>query len=157
MLHLPLKGSKDVDLAQALFRFVENTYSKAQATEHRQAFAELHQLRERVQKLTLTEKGADDAVRVLASYYRQITTMRSRFGSAVDEPDSQIEFKWRDAFRPQEKCGQHSVQFERASVLFNLAAALSFMGSQQKRTDADGLRTACQARRSVGPVRARPA
>ena len=40
MLHLPLKGSKDVDLAQALFRFVENTYSKAQATKHRQAFAD---------------------------------------------------------------------------------------------------------------------
>ena len=149
MLHLPLKGTKEMELQVALFRFVEMGYSKEQAHEHREAFASLHQLRERVRQLTLTEKGADEAVQVLTRYYRQITTMRSRFGSAVDEADSQLEFKWRDAFRPQEKCGQHNVQLERTGVLFNLAAALSFLGSLQKH-DADGLRTACQARRPQG-------
>ena len=39
---------------------------------------------------------------------------------------------------------QYDLQFERACVLFNLAAALGYSATVQKRSDADGPRRACQ-------------
>ena len=116
MLHLPLKGTSEAQLQNMLFRFVETAYSTEQAEEHRKAFGAVHALRERARQLTLSEKGAEETVRTLARYYRQLTTMRSRFGTAVDECESPVEFKWRDAFRHGDKCALSDFQYERACV-----------------------------------------
>lgn len=51
MLHLPLKQTERVDLQRSLHGFVESAYSREQADEHRDAFAEVHTLRERVRQV----------------------------------------------------------------------------------------------------------
>ena len=50
MFHLPLKTTERVDLQRSLHRFVEESYSLEQADEHRDAFAEVHTLRERCRR-----------------------------------------------------------------------------------------------------------
>ena len=164
MFHLPLKQTERVDLQRSLHRFVEESYSLEQADEHRDAFAEVHTLRERCRTAALSEKGAEDTVRLLARYYRLLTNLRTRFGSAVDDSDGRVGFTWRDAWHPAKAGKEHStakagkehskgqissacqydLQFERACVLFNLAAALGYSATVQKRSDADGPRRACQ-------------
>ena len=144
MFSLPLKQTERVDYSKSLHRFVEESYSLEQADEHRDAFAAVQTLREKVRTATLTEKGAEETVRLIARYYRVLTSVRTRFGTAVDDSDGRAMFMWRDAWKTNEKCVLCDLQFERAAVLFNLAAALSYLGTVQKRSDADGLRRACQ-------------
>ena len=67
-------------------------------------------MRERVRQVTLTEKNAAENVALFARYYRVITTMRSRFGSAIDESDANLQFTWRDAFKQHDKCSLHDLQ-----------------------------------------------
>jgi programmed cell death 6-interacting protein len=144
MFHLPLKQTERIDLAKSLHRFVEESYSLEQADEHRDAFAEVQTLREKARAATLSEKGAEDTVRLLARYYRVLTNVRTRFGSAVDDSDGRVMFSWKDAWDLKKQSARYDLQFERACVLFNLAAALSYSATVQKRSDADGLRRACQ-------------
>ena len=108
MFHLPLKQTERVDLQRSLHRFVEESYSLEQADEHRDAFAEVHTLRERCRTAALSEKGAEDTVRLLARYYRLLTNLRTRFGSAVDDSDGRVGFTWRDAWHPAKAGKEHS-------------------------------------------------
>ena len=123
MFALPLKQTERVDYSKSLHGFVEESYSLEQADEHRDAFAAVQTLREKVRTATLTEKGAEETVRLIARYYRVLTSVRTRFGTAVDDSDGRAVFVWRDAWKTSEKCALSDLQFERAAVLFNLAAA----------------------------------
>ena len=75
MLHLPLKSTEKHELHKSLYRFVEMAYSSHQAEDHRDAFHDAEQLRERVRQATLTEKGAAETVRLLVRYQRLLTTV----------------------------------------------------------------------------------
>ena len=144
MLSIPLKQTERVDLRRSLHAFVEASYSTEQADAHRDAFEEVHVLRERVRLATLTEKNHAATVATLARYYRVVTSLRTRFGAAVEDSEFAVQFVWRDAFRPPEKVARADLQYERVCVLFNVAAALSYAGAAQKRGDEEGLRRACQ-------------
>ena len=48
MLSLPLKATDKVELHKCLYRFVEQNYSAEQAEDHRDAFMQATQLRERI-------------------------------------------------------------------------------------------------------------
>lgn len=146
MLHLPLKGTEKIELQKQLYRFVELAYSTEQAEEHRDAFHDAAQLRERVRQTNLTDKTAAETVRLLAKYHRLLTTMRSRFSSeALEGTEQCVNFSWRDAFKADDKLTRSEITFETACVLFNLAAALSYSASLEDRTTPTGLRAACQA------------
>ena len=87
MLSIPLKQTERVDLRRSLHAFVEASYSTEQADAHRDAFEEVHVLRERVRLATLTEKNHAATVATLAKYYRVVTSLRTRFGSAVEDSE----------------------------------------------------------------------
>ena len=147
MLHLPLKTTEKVELQRCLFKFVSIAYSSQQAEDHRDAFQDAAQLRERVRQATLNERGASETVRLLARYHRLLNTMCSRFGSdQVEGAEQWASFTWRDAFKTSEKVVQHELSFEAACVLFNLAAALSYSATLEDRTTPTGLRAACVGR-----------
>ena len=146
MLHLPLKTTEKVELQKSLYRFVELAYSTAQAEEHRDAFQDAAQLRERVRQATLSEKTAAETVRLYARYHRLLTTMRSRFNAeAIESTEQWVSFTWKDAFKAADKLSRSEITYEMACVLFNLAAALSYSASLEDRTTPTGLRAACQA------------
>lgn len=144
MLHLPLKSTEKVDLQKALHRFIESAYSLTQAEEHRDACAETQALRERVRQITLADNTAAETVSLLAHYYRLLTALSTRFGDAVEDTESKVVFTWRDAFKNSDKAASSDLKFERACVVFNLAAAISFAGVVKNREEAEGLRDACQ-------------
>ena len=129
MLSIPLKQTERVDLRRSLHAFVEASYSTEQADAHRDAFEEVHVLRERVRLATLTEKNHAATVATLARYYRVVTSLRTRFGAAVEDSEFAVQFVWRDAFRPPEKVARADLQYERVCVLFSVAAALSYSTS----------------------------
>jgi len=148
LISLPLKGSAGTELEQGLLLFISTSYSHEQAEEHRGAIGEVHALRERVRALTLSEATVEEAVGSLGRYAKLITSMSSRFGTAIDDvlggTDARLELTWRDAHRPESKCTLHQLGFERTCALYNLAAALSYRAIVRNAADADGLRAACQ-------------
>jgi programmed cell death 6-interacting protein len=148
LLSLPLKGTSSADLEQGLLLFISTSYSHEQAEQLRGAVGEVHALRERVRALTLSEASVEEAVGSLGRYAKLITSMSSRFGTAIDDvlsgTDAQLELTWRDAHRPKAKCTLHQLGFERACALYNLGAALSYRATTRNTSDSDGLRAACQ-------------
>lgn len=148
LLSLPLKGTSSVDLEQGLLLFISTSYSHEKAEELRGAVCEVHALRERVRALKLSEATVEEAVGSLGRYAKLITSMSSRFGTAIDDvlsgTDAQLELTWSDAHRPEAKCTLHQLGFERACALYNLGAALSYRVTTRNTADADGLRAACQ-------------
>eukprot|EP00966_Prymnesium_polylepis_P141210 3261135-Prymnesium_polylepis.1 len=144
MLHLPLKSTEKVDLQKSLHRFIESAYSHEQADEHRDACAEVQTLRERVRQASFSDDNAAETVTLLAHYYRLLTALATRFGDAVEDTDAPVTFVWRDAFKHSDKATSSDLRFERVCVVFNLAAAISYAGTQQNRDEAEGLRDACQ-------------
>lgn len=149
MLHLPLKGTDKVDLAKSLHRFVEVAYSSEQADEHKEVFKEISELREKVRAVQLKEEDASDSVRLLLRYYRLLCAMRIRFGSVVEEDVAWTPFMWKDANKVSEKASRPELTFEIASVLFNLAGALSFSATLENRGTTSGLRAACASFQSA--------
>ncbi len=77
-------------------------------------------------------------------YYRVLTSIENRFPISKEKGHAQIFFSWYDAFRPKNKATQPNVHFEKAAVLFNLAAVLNQSGLNCDRTAPDGLQAACK-------------
>lgn len=55
-----------------------------------------------------------------------------------------LPFEWRDCFSTQFRAAHADIRFERAAVLWNLAAVTSFLGTMTRRDDAEGIKKACQ-------------
>ncbi len=169
LIYLPTKTSAQVDLKRALHAFVAHAYAPQAAHDHADAIADAADARDAARAAaaeadanTNSPTSAPSAAATAASasasaadahraralaaharYARLLTSMVSRFGSAVDESSSLV-FTWKDAFKPADKASRASLQFERACALFNLASALSSSAAAAHlRADAEGLRTAC--------------
>ncbi|KAF8460414.1 BRO1-like domain-containing protein [Kalaharituber pfeilii] len=76
---------------------------------------------------------------LLFRYYGQLELLDLRF--PIDENHIKISFKWYDAFT-HKPTSQHSLAFEKASVIFNISAALSCHAANQNRTEDYGLKFA---------------
>lgn len=71
--------------------------------------------------------------------YGQLELLDLRF--PIDEQHVKIQFNWYDAFSFK-KISQYSVAFEKASVVFNIAATLSSIAALKDRNEIVGLKTA---------------
>jgi len=141
MLHveLPLKCTKPTDLTGAV-----QGYMGAQATSSsRLGAAALQQSRDRLGAITeLTTTTADAAAAELLKYEAQVARLPRRLndsGACLN-----VKLTWRDAWRPKNKVEKSDLEWERAVLLFNAAAAQSYMGAraQARGTAQNGLRDA---------------
>ena len=101
-------------------------------------------MRERVREASrsFSEKGADECREVMGRY--QAVVFQTAFVcQGVNLKALQLGFKWADAFEADEQTVVHDWTFERASVLFNLAASISFLATHCDRQTPDGLKQAC--------------
>jgi len=57
-------------------------------------------------------------------YYKCLANIETRFPISTERGHIHLTFPWADAFRPTKKAGQANIHFEKAAVLFNLAAVL---------------------------------
>ena len=90
--------------------------------------------------LLRTHAGAPEksqaGIRLLCEYLVQLKSMEAKF------QDLDCEFTW---FESQSfaKSSSNCIQFEKANVLFNIAAVLSQLGAQERSWTQDGRKRAC--------------
>ncbi|KAH9269316.1 hypothetical protein BASA83_008678 [Batrachochytrium salamandrivorans] len=79
-------------------------------------------------------------IKKLAHYYSQLFHMEEKFPFENGKVD--IEFNWFEAFSPDKQVLCNCIQYEKASVLFNVAAIYSQLGSRTRLWTMDGKRVA---------------
>ncbi|KAJ8098265.1 BRO1-like domain-containing protein [Lipomyces tetrasporus] len=115
---IPLKTTKDLDWASPLETYIRNTYGNSENfSKECQMFSRLRQ--------DIMGAGKDATGRdLLYKYYGQLELLDLRI--PVEEGACKVGFTWMDAFTHAETT-QHSLAFEKASILFNLASTNSYI------------------------------
>lgn len=128
MIALPLKEAEECDWTQPLQKFLGKSYgSYADFSEEIAAF---NKLRSDITGISPDKLGKDTLFR----YYGQLELLDLRFPIGI-AGGVQTTFSWSNALDHSDQVSQHALAFEKASVLFNMAAVLSHIGCVQ--TDAD--------------------
>ncbi|XP_017019523.1 tyrosine-protein phosphatase non-receptor type 23 [Drosophila kikkawai] len=133
MLWFALKSSPEGTSFSALKKYIAEFYH-----EDPEAYSkEVHALETlRNQAMRTTKDGAP----VMKRYYCQLHALQNRFPQLVDR--GIFTFTWKDLYHS----AVHEVsdlRFERAAVLFNIAASHTQSGASVTRGDVDGMKMAC--------------
>lgn len=131
VISVPRKLTSDVDFKPAISSFIGQTYGEA-PDRYSEEIASLNRTRQDAVRGTA---GSDATARdLLYRYFGQLELFELRF------PDIRVAFTWNDAFNPSKSISQSSLAYEKASVIFNIAATLSALASAQNRESPDGLK-----------------
>eukprot|EP00879_Flechtneria_rotunda_P016447 GHRR01017211.1.p1 GENE.GHRR01017211.1~~GHRR01017211.1.p1 ORF type:complete len:133 (+),score=46.94 GHRR01017211.1:766-1164(+) len=79
------------------------------------------------------------AFRCMYRYFKCLTAIETRFPISNEKGNVRISFPWTDAFRPNKRTSQYNIHFEKAAVLFDVAAVLSQQALQVERSAAEGI------------------
>ncbi|KAH3671012.1 hypothetical protein OGAPHI_000723 [Ogataea philodendri] len=118
-ISVPVKKTKEVDWIEPLKKYIERLYGSTAEFEHE--IAAFNKLRIDIVHCDQDPIGRD----LYYKYYGQLELLELRI--ALDTLG--IEFCWYDAFITSLSNKQHSIAFEKASVLFNLAAIMSHVAA----------------------------
>lgn len=131
MIPLGLKETKEIDFRQPFKTFIEDHYHE-DANNFDEAITEFMELREAMRTPERDESG----VALIFEYFNQLYFIDRRFFP----PDRSlgIFFEWYDSLTGTPSC-QRTVAFEKACVLFNLAALYTQLGARHDRTSPAGL------------------
>ena len=137
--HLPLKVPKSCDLGRALTEHLQQRFHPRPVPPPALAFArEVHETRAQLERVeSLTDLTAEDAT---AQYVRQENKL-ARLQSRFDQRGLVLglKFRWREAWKPRAKAEQGDLERERACLLFDAGAALSYSAARaQARGARDG-------------------
>ncbi|KAJ5505014.1 hypothetical protein N7463_007888 [Penicillium fimorum] len=135
MLSCPLKQTNEIDWIQPLKDYIRQSYGEDPELYNKEC-ATLNRLRQDMRGV-----GKDSAIGrdLLYRYYGQLELLDLRF--PVDDNHVKISFTWYDAFT-HTSTSQFSLAYEKASIIFNIAAILSCHAANQSRADDTGLKTA---------------
>ncbi|KAG8531644.1 bck1-like resistance to osmotic shock [Bacidia gigantensis] len=135
MISTPLKQTNEIDWVFPLKSYIRQTYG-----DDPERYAEecntLNRLRQDMRGAGRDSTAGRD---LLYRYYGQLELLDLRF--PVDENHIKISFTWFDAFTHQ-PTSQYSLAFEKASIIFNISAALSCHAAFQDRNDDSGQKSA---------------
>uniref|UniRef100_A0A8C0Y1N5 Rhophilin, Rho GTPase binding protein 2 n=1 Tax=Cyprinus carpio carpio TaxID=630221 RepID=A0A8C0Y1N5_CYPCA len=137
LIPLGLKETKDVDFSVALKDLILEHYSE-DGSNFQAEIDDLMDLRQACRTPSRNPSGVD----LLASYFSQLSFLEPRFFS----PTRQIAifFTWYDSFTGVPVC-QQNISLEKASMLFNMAALYSQIGTRADRQTQAGLEDAIAA------------
>lgn len=133
MLWFALKSSPEGTSFAALKKYIAEFYHEDPETYSKEVHA-LETLRN--QAMRTTKDGAP----VMKRYYCQLHALQNRFPQLADR--AIFTFTWKDLYHS----AVHEVtdlRFERAAVLFNIAASHTQSGASVTRGDVDGMKMAC--------------
>ncbi|OAP59754.1 hypothetical protein AYL99_04756 [Fonsecaea erecta] len=135
MLSCPLKTTSEVSWVEPLSQYIRTSYGD-DPSKYVEEIGTLNRLRQ-----DMRGAGADSASGrdLLYRYYGQLELLDLRF--PIDEAHIKISFQWFDAFT-RASTSQYSLAFEKASVIFNIAAVLSCHAAAQNRSEDKDLKTA---------------
>ncbi|KAM8876569.1 rhophilin-2 isoform 2-T2 [Synchiropus picturatus] len=131
LIALGLKETKEVDFSTPFKDFILEHYSE-DGNSYEEEIADLMDLRQACRTPSRNEAG----VELLAKYYSQLPLMESRF-FGPNRPNG-IFFSWYDSFTGVPLC-QQNLSLEKASILFNIAALFSQIGTRADRQTTVGL------------------
>ncbi|ORZ02568.1 BRO1-like domain-domain-containing protein [Syncephalastrum racemosum] len=134
LLSAPFKRTSDVDWVSPLKQYIARVYQDDPEKYSEETYA-LNRLRQDTRGAGKDTTGRD----LLYRYFGQLELLDLRF--PVDEKHVKILFTWYDAFNGQ-SISQYSLAYEKAGVLFNIAATLSAVASTQNRAEAEGRKVA---------------
>ncbi|XP_029950660.1 rhophilin-2 isoform X1 [Salarias fasciatus] len=134
LIALGLKETKEVDFSAPFKDFISEHYSE-DGSRYEDEIADLMDLRQACRTPSRTEAG----VELLSKYSSHLPLVESRFFSP-NRPTG-IFFTWYDSFTGVPVC-QQNLSLEKASVLFNMAALYSQIGTRSNRQSAAGLEEA---------------
>ena len=135
MISCPLKTTSEVSWIEPLSQYIRSSYGD-EPSKYAEEIGTLNRLRQ-----DMRGAGADSASGrdLLYRYYGQLELLDLRF--PIDEAHIKISFQWFDAFT-RAATSQYSLAFEKASVIFNIAAVLSCHAAAQNRSEDKDLKTA---------------
>ncbi|XP_060767993.1 rhophilin-2 isoform X2 [Neoarius graeffei] len=137
LIPLGLKETKDLDFSVPFKDFILEHYSEDGAC-FQDEIDDLMDLR----KACRTPSRNDAGVELLASYLSQLSLLDSRFFSP--NRSMGIFFTWYDSFTGVPVC-QQNISLEKASILFNMAALYTQIGTRSERHTEAGLEGAITA------------
>ncbi|XP_033012525.1 rhophilin-2 [Lacerta agilis] len=137
LIPLGLKETKEVDFAVPLKDFILEHYSE-EGSEYENEIADLMDLRQACRTPSRDESG----VEMLMSYFVQLGFVENRFFSPSRHLG--ILFTWYDSFTGVPVC-QKNLLLEKASVLFNIGALYTQIGTRCHRQTQAGLQKAIEA------------
>ncbi|XP_058064021.1 rhophilin-2 [Anopheles bellator] len=131
MIPLGLKETKEVNFMEAFSDFILEHYSENSHT-YEDAIADITDTRQAAKTPTRDLQG----VSLLFRYYNLLYYVERRFFP----PDRNlgVYFEWYDSLTGVPSC-QRTVAFEKACILFNLAAIYTQIGAKQDRSSEQGL------------------
>uniref|UniRef100_A0A8C5HFJ5 Rhophilin-2 n=1 Tax=Gouania willdenowi TaxID=441366 RepID=A0A8C5HFJ5_GOUWI len=131
VIALGLKETKEVDFSTAFKDLIRDHYNE-NGNSFEDQIADLMDLRQACRTPSRNESG----VELLAKYSNHLPLVESRF-FAPNRPTG-IFFTWYDSFTGVPVC-QQNLSLEKASILFNMAALYSQIGTRSNRQTAVGL------------------
>eukprot|EP00250_Pteridium_aquilinum_P010073 c19135_g1_i1 orf=271-2889(+) len=142
MLAVHEKKTNSVDLYKPLRQFLAYHFSEREAVDNEEDLRTVQQMRSEIEK---TMDSLDVRRDLLQKYFRALCVMESRFPiSNEKEHINTISFTWFDAFKGK-KATQQNIHFEKASIMFNLAAIHSQIGLSADRFSPNGIKQACNS------------
>ncbi|XP_070848186.1 rhophilin-2 isoform X2 [Chaetodon trifascialis] len=134
LIALGLKETKEVDFSTPFKDFILEHYSE-DGSSYEDEIADLMDLRQACRTPSRNEAG----VELLAKYFSHLPLMEARFFSPTHQTG--IFFTWYDSFTGVPVC-QQNLSLEKASILFNMAALYSQIGTRCDRQTIAGLEEA---------------
>ncbi|XP_042375845.1 vacuolar-sorting protein BRO1-like [Zingiber officinale] len=144
MLAVQEKKASAVDIYRPLRQYIATTYGEREAQAAEDDLESVCQLRLDLEKSPDAAANPNLRRDILLSYYRALSVIEPRFPISPDRAHvHSLTFTWFDAFKPNKKASQQSIHLEKAAILFNLGAVNSQIALSADRTDAAGLKQAC--------------
>ncbi|KAM8893764.1 rhophilin-2 isoform 2-T2 [Spinachia spinachia] len=137
LIALGLKETKDIDFSTLFKDFISEHYSE-DSNSFEDAIADLMDLRQACRTPSRDEAG----VELLAKYSSHLPLIESRFFPPTRQTG--LFFTWYDSFTGVPVC-QQNLSLEKASILFNMAALYSQIGTRSNRQTIEGLEQAISA------------
>ncbi|RKP39387.1 BRO1-like domain-containing protein, partial [Dimargaris cristalligena] len=134
MIQVPWKRCEEADWVSALRRYISTILEQDPNSFNDQIYA-LHRLRQDTRGVNMDCTGRD----LLYRYFSQLELLDLRF--QLEKKPIDLNFTWSDVFG-RSIVTQPSLAFEKASIIFNMGAILSNLGTYQDRSEPDGLRKA---------------
>lgn len=139
MIPVSFKCTAKFDIATPLNGYLESKYGKTEAGRHAEAVSALQTMRNDVASVQSANEGCRE---VLARYLHALDGAAAKF--PVSETSVRIPFVWTDTLKPSRQVSLFSWAYERASVLFNLAALESYFACTTSRDSPEGIERAAK-------------
>eukprot|EP01024_Parvocaulis_polyphysoides_P049687 TRINITY_DN48323_c0_g1_i3.p3 TRINITY_DN48323_c0_g1~~TRINITY_DN48323_c0_g1_i3.p3 ORF type:complete len:142 (-),score=6.20 TRINITY_DN48323_c0_g1_i3:145-570(-) len=126
MLGLQNKKTEIVDIKNPIYQHCKTTYGAQEADSILEELQMLQKLRDQIVGQT---GSAHAQKKQYIKYFQGLLALELRFVIGKEKEKAKISFMWYDAFKSGKRVSQTCIQFEKAAILFNLAAACTQIGT----------------------------